>query len=213
MKRNHLEAEAHARSYTPTEADEKLARALYGKTSPELFASSSAPSPAAVAGDDAGLRALYPNSPQLFPSSEPTSTPPAAQREPGAPAGQVDWRRLYPNSPELFAPKQTEKPEPVDPALVSMYPSMFPPAVREAARESAVAADLVQMNESWRQAVRADPEIGHDALDGTVAAADEALETLGTPELRDFLHETGLGDHPELLRFLARAGKKLGRGR
>jgi hypothetical protein len=46
-------------------------------------------------------------------------------------------------------------------------------------------------------------------LPENLAAAKMALDTFGTPELRTLLIETGLGDHPEMIRAFVRAGKAI----
>ena len=40
--------------------------------------------------------------------------------------------------------------------------------------------------------------------------ARKAVEQFGTPELRTLLDESGLGSHPEVVRFFYRAGKAIG---
>jgi len=39
--------------------------------------------------------------------------------------------------------------------------------------------------------------------------AKKALDSFGTPELRTLLNESGIGNHPELIRFMVRAGKAI----
>lgn len=61
--------------------------------------------------------------------------------------------------------------------------------------------------ESWVETVKTDKEIGGDKLDQNLAVARKALETFGTPELKDVLNATGLGNHPEVIRAFLKAGK------
>lgn len=61
--------------------------------------------------------------------------------------------------------------------------------------------------ESWVENVKTDKEIGGDKLDQNLAVARKALETFGTPELKDVLNATGLGNHPEVIRAFLKAGK------
>lgn len=63
--------------------------------------------------------------------------------------------------------------------------------------------------ETWQTAVKTDPEIGGDKLDATLASAKSVLATFGKPELTAVLDQTGLGNHPELIRLLANIGKKM----
>lgn len=62
---------------------------------------------------------------------------------------------------------------------------------------------------TWTEQVTADKEIGGDKLQENLAVARKALETFGTPELRDVLNMTGLGNHPEVIRAFYRAGKTI----
>lgn len=71
-------------------------------------------------------------------------------------------------------------------------------------------AELVQ---SWVEQVKTDKEIGGDALQENLAVAKKALETFGTPELRDVLNASGLGNHPEVIRAFYKAGKAISEDR
>jgi len=62
---------------------------------------------------------------------------------------------------------------------------------------------------SWAEQARADKEIGGEQLPEQLGFARRALDQFGTPELRRVLDESGLGNHPELIRVMARAGKAL----
>ena len=63
----------------------------------------------------------------------------------------------------------------------------------------------------WSKATTADKEVGGDqaTLDANLAVAKKALDTFGTPELRTLLRDSRLGNHPEVVRFMYRAGKAL----
>ena len=71
------------------------------------------------------------------------------------------------------------------------------------------AAGLAALSQEWAQASTADKEFGGDGLQQNLAIAKKALDTLGTPELRSLLHQSPLGNHPELIRFFYRAGKAI----
>lgn len=58
----------------------------------------------------------------------------------------------------------------------------------------------------WADDAKADKEIGGDKWDTTVSSSQRAVKTLGTPELRDYLNASGGGNHPELIRFMAKVG-------
>lgn len=68
---------------------------------------------------------------------------------------------------------------------------------------------LNQARQEWESQSKADKEFGGDALPQNLAIAKKALDTLGSPELKSLLNESGLGNHPEMVRLLYRAGKQL----
>lgn len=57
--------------------------------------------------------------------------------------------------------------------------------------------------------MKADKEIGGDKLTASLSKAQQALETFGTPELKEYLNETGLGNHPELVKAFVKIGKAM----
>ena len=65
----------------------------------------------------------------------------------------------------------------------------------------------------WESDAKADKEFGGDKLDENLAVAKKALDQFGTPELRTLLNESGLGNHPEIIRVLYRAGKAISEDR
>ena len=65
------------------------------------------------------------------------------------------------------------------------------------------------LKESWSEASKADKQFGGDNLDANLATAKKALDSFGTPELKSMLQETGLGNHPEVIRLLYQAGKAM----
>lgn len=58
----------------------------------------------------------------------------------------------------------------------------------------------------WADEAKADKDIGGDKWDGTVKSATRAVNALGTPALKEYLEATGGGNHPELIRFMAKVG-------
>lgn len=61
----------------------------------------------------------------------------------------------------------------------------------------------------WTANAKADKEFGGEKLDANLSVAKKALEKFGTPELRTLLNESGLGNHPEVIRAFYRAGKAI----
>lgn len=71
-------------------------------------------------------------------------------------------------------------------------------------------AEVVQeARTEWAKQTTADKEIGGDKLAENIAVAEKALATFGSPELRALLKESGLGNHPEVVRAFVRVGKAI----
>jgi hypothetical protein len=70
-------------------------------------------------------------------------------------------------------------------------------------------AQLAEAREHWAQEARNDREFGGESLNGNLAVAKRAMDTFGTPELAKLLNESGLGNHPEVIRVFYRAGKAI----
>ncbi len=65
----------------------------------------------------------------------------------------------------------------------------------------------------WADNSKSDREFGGEKLSENLGVAKKALDAYGTTELRTLLNETGLGNHPELIRFMFRAGKAISEDR
>lgn len=70
-----------------------------------------------------------------------------------------------------------------------------------------------ELREGWVASVKSDAEIGGDQLQENLGKALRVLDAFGTPELKSLLGETGLGDNPEIIRFLVRAHQDIGEDR
>lgn len=70
-------------------------------------------------------------------------------------------------------------------------------------------ARVAEMQEGWKTATEADKEIGGDALPLNLSTAKRALDTYGSPALADLLNESGLGNHPEVIRAFVKIGKTI----
>ena len=73
----------------------------------------------------------------------------------------------------------------------------------------AQAAQVSEIQAGWRTEAEADAEIGGEALPQNLAVAKKALDAFATPALRTLLEDTKLGDHPEVIRLLVKAGKAI----
>lgn len=70
-----------------------------------------------------------------------------------------------------------------------------------------------QQRKAWLDEAKADPEIGGGKWDATLHSAAKALDALGYPEgspFRAALTETGFGNHPEMIRAMAKVGAMVG---
>ncbi len=63
--------------------------------------------------------------------------------------------------------------------------------------------------QDWANASTADAEFGGEKLSENLAIAKRGLDTFGSPELSKLLNESGLGNHPEIIRAFYRAGKAI----
>lgn len=82
------------------------------------------------------------------------------------------------------------------------------PAMQERAQ-----AAIESTKAQWSESSRTDKEFGGDKLTENLAVAKRALDTFGSPELRALLNESGLGNHPEIIRAFYRAGKAISEDR
>jgi hypothetical protein len=65
----------------------------------------------------------------------------------------------------------------------------------------------------WAQAAKADSEFGGDALSENLATAKKALDAFASDGLKALLNESGLGNHPEVIRLFYRTGKAISEDR
>lgn len=70
-------------------------------------------------------------------------------------------------------------------------------------------AALNAVSAEWEAAITADKDIGGDKLPENLAIAKKALADFGTPALTELLEKSKLGNHPEVIRFMVKAGKAI----
>lgn len=164
-----------------------------------------------VAGTDTTVDAAQNNQPAAQPASQ---QPQAGQSQP-----QAQQQNQQPAEYNVSLPKEAEGE--LDPEAVSAFVAtakdlgipqdtaqklldrLAPVFVeREYARLDAARTE-------WETQARADKEFGGDALDANLAVAKKALDTFGTPELREMLRLSGVGSHPEVIRLFYRVGRAL----
>lgn len=73
----------------------------------------------------------------------------------------------------------------------------------EGAQKEMIATTIKQ----WEADTRSDKEIGGDKLTENLAAAKKARDTFASPELVKLLNDSGMGNHPEVVRFFVKIGK------
>jgi hypothetical protein len=67
----------------------------------------------------------------------------------------------------------------------------------------------VEMVKSWAESCKTDKEFGGDNLPENLAVARKAIDAFGSPALKELLNSSGLGNHPEVVRFAFKAGKAI----
>jgi len=75
--------------------------------------------------------------------------------------------------------------------------------------ETKMAAQLKSVRQAWAESSTTDKEFGGDKLSENMSVAKKALDAFGTDSLRSLLNESGLGNHPEIIRFMYRAGRAI----
>ncbi|MFZ2972240.1 MAG: hypothetical protein WA049_06340 [Ferribacterium limneticum] len=70
-------------------------------------------------------------------------------------------------------------------------------------------AQVAEARAQWAAESKADKEFGGDKLQENLAVAKKARDAFATPALVELLDQSGLGDHPEVIRFFVKAGKAI----
>lgn len=81
-------------------------------------------------------------------------------------------------------------------------------AAQKASVEKQQEAHQAQVK-AWAEELRADKEFGGANFDGNVKAAQAAVRRFGSPALTQFFNNSGLGNHPEIVKFCAAIGKAI----
>lgn len=152
-------------------------------------------------------------------------TPPATAEETAAAAAAAEAAAAKPEVKVEGAPEKYEFVAPDGKAYDANILSAFEASAREANLTQEAAQKLLDtmspkiaerqqeqvlaINKEWLETSKADTEFGGAALDVNLAIAKKALDTFATPELKTLLGTTGLGNHPEVIRFFYRTGKAI----
>lgn len=63
--------------------------------------------------------------------------------------------------------------------------------------------------DEWAKAAKSDKEFGGANFEANAKIAQQAIARFGTPELKQVLNETGLGNHPEFVRLFWKLGQTI----
>jgi hypothetical protein len=80
----------------------------------------------------------------------------------------------------------------------------------EQAKATKAAEQWAKTTSDWVDTAKADPEIGGAKWDATVKASAGIVDRFGTPALKEYLNSSGGGNHPEMIRLLAKIGAMIG---
>lgn len=67
----------------------------------------------------------------------------------------------------------------------------------------------VKQVQKWLDESKADTEFGGDKFDTNVTAVRAAVARFATPQLKELMDQTGLGNHPEVVRLFYRIGNAI----
>lgn len=142
------------------------------------------------------------------PSTPPATTPAQSTttEAPPAPAGlSLKFPEGYDGKAftERFTPLATELK--LEGANAQKVVDFYLGAERSLAERTTKLLD--EQREQWASASKSDKEFGGDAYEGNRKVADSALVKFASPEFVEFLKQTGLANHPEMVRFAYRVGK------
>ena len=79
-------------------------------------------------------------------------------------------------------------------------------------RMEAANQEWAGINAQWVNDIKTDAEMGGGKFPETLSMAKKAMDKLGSDGLRDILNDSGLGNHPELVRSFAKMGRLLSEG-
>jgi len=80
----------------------------------------------------------------------------------------------------------------------------------ETAHAQAVHDEWAKQGDDWLEDLKKDSEFGGDKMGATTQAATKAMVKFGPPGLAEELASMGLGNHPGLVKLMARVGRAMG---
>ncbi len=169
--------------------------------------------------NDAGNATTENQTATTTPESTPATTP-----EAGAANAQATETKDGEKTPEPQVPESYEFTMPEGVELDTAAADEFSAIAKELKLDQATAQKVADVGakmaqrwadkqaeqvQSWVEQVKTDKEIGGDKLDENLATARKAMEAFGTPELKDVLNATGLGNHPAVIKAFLKVGKAI----
>lgn len=137
---------------------------------------------------------------------KPPADPPADPPKPGAPEAYEFKAPEGKTYDAEFVKAFAEEAKALD------LPQDKAQAVLDKLSEKAQERQLAKIEEAktqWLADSRKDAEFGGDKLEENLGIAKKALDAFGSDALKALLNDSGLGNHPELIRFFYRAGKAI----
>ena len=68
-------------------------------------------------------------------------------------------------------------------------------------------AQIARVRSEWAEASKVDAEFGGTKFNENLAIAKQSIDKFATPEFKQMLDDTGLGNHPEWIRYCYRVSK------
>jgi hypothetical protein len=196
------------------------AEVLYSENKPASVETPQATPPAAeVPSAEANAQAQTPQA--AAKSEEPPATD--GQKPDDKPDTKVDETKPSETPPEKYELKLPDQ-SPVDPKRLDDIAAEAKAGkmTQEQAqalvdREHKVMTELISSHQSrvdgWMKDSVADKEIGGPEINRNIELAKRLVDTFGSPLLKKQLEDSGMGQHPELLRLFVRMGKAYGEDR
>lgn len=157
--------------------------------------------------------------------SPPPGTPAQAPQQPQTPGGQEPTGKTAlteeggkaANTNSEFVPKVPEGFKTDDPVLKSITDIAKADGLKgEVAQkivdlyveqQKAAVERWTSQTQEWMTGAKADKEYGGEKFDANLSVARKAIAKFGSEEFGKLLDATGLGNHPEMIRFVYRVGK------
>lgn len=173
---------------------------------------------------------------QLTPEQKAAAEAQAAEKKQVGDAAVEAFKATLPKAPEQYDLKLPEQSTDLDAKLVERTGAiardlglpqdaaqkMLDAVVKEVGLHHQAALEAYKPDgvewkkqvEGWETAAIADTEIGGsaDALKASGELGKRVLATFGSETIYKFLHETGFGSHPDVIRLLRRIGKAMDEG-